>query len=106
MLTDGDVLIYEQVVPGAVVGSVRPAVLEVTPGGALTGISGDSALVTSSGADGIATSAAAAASIAGALGANPPTAGLHDFGDLLTIVGRVMRVEIDTDYSLIFLTLE
>jgi len=103
VLTDGVVYIYQQVAPSpAVDGAVRHAFQEVTMGAALGAVATDSAKpVASDGGD----SAAAPASILG-IGAAAPTAGSHDFGPLLVIVGRVMRVEATTDYSLVFLTLE
>ena len=103
VLTDGTLYIYQQVTPSAAVdGAVKHAILEVTAGAALGAVATDSAKVVASGGG---DSAAAGASLLG-VAAAAPTAGAHDFGSLQTIVGKVLRVEADTDYSLIDLALE
>lgn len=101
VLTDGVLYIFRQVKPSAAVdGAVAHANLEVTM--SATAAAAEDAngrlTTTSAGADGT----IAFSGMAGAV----PAAGVHDLGSLVSIVGRVMRVEVDTDYSLIDLALE
>jgi len=100
VLTNGVLYIHQQVRPGAVAGSVRHANQELTLSAtAPAAEDANGRLVTNSaGANGT----IACSGMAGAV----PAAGAHDVGHLATIVGKVMRVEVDTDYSLIWLTLE
>lgn len=98
VLTDGTLYIYQQVAPSASVnGAVKHAIQEITVG-AEVAVGTKMALIADS---------AAAASV-GAITGTDGTYGSAtiDIGSLQTIVGRVMRVEADTDYSLIDLMLE
>jgi len=98
VLTDGTLYIYQQVRPSASVdGAVCHAIQEITVG-AEQAIGTKMALI--NGSDG----AASTAAITGADGTYGSST--IDVGSLQIIVGRVMRVEADTDYSLIDLTLE
>ena len=96
VLTDGVLYIYQQVKPSlAVDGAVAHAAMNVTTGSTAVAACGNGALVEDS----------AGAETAARL-ADTAIDTTYDFGSLETIVGRVMRVEVDTDYSLIDLTLE
>ena len=98
VLTDGTVYIYQQVTPSvAVDGAVKHAVQSIIVGAEAA----------------IGTKMAKIANSAGAasVGAITGTDGAYgsatiDIGSLQTIVGRVLRVGADTEYSLVFLTLE
>ena len=98
VLTDGTVYIYQQVAPSASVdGAVKHAIQEITVG-AEEAIGTKMAKMVDS---------AGAASVGAITGTDAAYGDATiDIGSLQTIVGRVMRVEADTDYSLIDLTLE
>ena len=97
VLTQGTLYIYQQVRPSATVdGAVAHAIQQISTGATGVSAAENGALVNDS---------------AGAENANlriPKTVAstTYDIGSLQTIVGRVMRVEVDTDYSLIDLALE
>lgn len=93
VLTAGTLYIYQQVRPGAVAGSVSHAIQQFVVN-AQAGIGANAGPVQDS---------AGGATVVTFVGGNAAT---YDLGSLQTIVGRVMRVEVDTDYSLIDLTLE
>jgi len=98
VLTDGTLYIYQQVTPSdSVDGAVKHAIQEITVGA-------EAAIGTKMANINDSAGSASVAAITGTDGAY----GSHtiDIGSLQTIVGQVMRVEVDTDYSLIFLTLE
>ena len=98
VLIDGTVYIYQQVRPSASVdGAVAHAIQEITVG-AEEAIGTKMAKITDSGG---------AASVGAITGTDAGYGGATiDIGSLQTIVGRVMRVNTDTDYGLVFLALE
>jgi len=96
VLTDGVLYIHRQVCPSLTVdGAVRHAAQYVTTGATVAGVPGNGANPVDS----------AGAEIAPTLADSAPSTE-YDLGHMQTIVGRTMRVEVDTDYSLIDLTLE
>lgn len=103
VLTDGTVLIYQQVMPSiafgagaGVAGAVVAACLSLYHDTvAAAGVANGAIIADSAGAE----TAMCRLSTSG-------TEVTYDVGPIAVIVGRVMRVEVDTDYSLIFLTLE
>lgn len=98
VLTDGILYIYQQVRPSdSVNGAIKHAIQEITVGAEAAIGTKMAKIADSAGAD----SVGAITGTDGAYGS-----ATIDIGSLQTIVGRVMRVEVDTDYSLIFLTLE
>ena len=95
VLTDGVLRIFEQVRPSTtVVGAVMHACLEVTMDGVAAAVANGSFIENSAGASSTVRLSTSAADTD------------YDVGSVVTVVGKVMRVEVDTDYSLVFLTLE
>jgi len=96
VLTQGTLYIYQQVKPApATAGAVAHANQQFRTGSTAAAACGNGALVEDS-----------AAAETAVRFANSAVDTDYDLGTLVTIVGRVMRVEVSTDYSLIFLTLE
>lgn len=96
ILTQGVLYIGQQVRPsGAVDGAVEHANIAVTTGSTAAGVSGNGALAEDS----------AAAETVVRL-ANSAVDTTYDLGSLHTILGKVMRVNVSTDYSLVWLTME
>lgn len=96
VLTDGIVYIHQQVRPSATVnGAVCHAIQQLRTGSTVAGAHGAGPFFEDS----------EAAPIAPRL-ADGVGAAFYDIGSLQTIIGKVMRVEVDTDYSLVDLTLE
>jgi hypothetical protein len=99
VLTDGTLYIYQQVRPSATVdGAVAHAIQQATTGS--TAVAAMDA-----GKTGALAEDSAGAETVVRLGETAVDTS-YDLGSLQTIVGRVMRVEADTDYSLIDLCLE
>lgn len=99
VLTDGTLYIYQQVRPSdAVDGAVKHAIQEIATGST-------AAAAMDAGKTGALAEDSAGAETVVRLGETAVDT-VYDLGSLQTIVGRVMRVEVDTDYSLIDLTLE
>jgi len=97
VLTQGTLYIYQQVRPSATVdGAVAHAIQSVTTGATAAAVTEAGALATDS----------AGAEVANLRLSKTVISTTYDIGSLQTIVGRVMRVEVDTDYSLIDLALE
>jgi len=98
VLTQGTLYIYQQVRPSATIdGAVAHAIQQITVG-AEVAIGTKMAKIADS---------AGAASVGAITGTDAGYGNATiDIGSLQTIVGRVMRVEVDTDYSLIYLMLE
>jgi len=96
VLTQGTLYIYQQVRPSATIdGAVAHAIQQITMGSTAAAACGNGTLLEdSAGAETVVRLATAVADAT------------YDIGSLQTIVGRVMRVEVDTDYSLIYLMLE
>ena len=95
VLTDGVLYIFQQVKPGTVAGSVAHANQAVRTGSTVIAACVNGAIMEDS---------AGAALVVRA--SDTATTEIFDIGSLATIVGRVMRVEVGGDYSLIDLTLE
>ncbi len=96
VLTDGTLYIYQQVRPSTGVnGAVMHAIQElVMDAGAAAGTANGALLEDSAAAE------TTARLLTSAIDTD------YDIGSVVTIVGKVMRVEVTADYSLIFLTLE
>lgn len=101
ILTDGVVYIYQQVrASTGVNGAVSHAILEIATSNTAAGAEDANGrlLEDSAGAD-------LTIALSGLAGTVPAEA-VFDIGSLVTIIGRVMRVEVTGDYSLIDLALE